>query len=75
MRLDWTGESVGRRSCKRWGQDHPVPNDRPSLPHLEMGMEAHHVNGPGGLGTVTFQHLTVPTRRLQPTVTGDEVKF
>lgn len=39
-------------------------------------MEAHHVNGPGGLGTVTFQHLvTVPTRRLQPTVTGDEVKF
>lgn len=38
-------------------------------------MEAHHVNGPGGLGTVTFQHVTVPTRRLQPTVTGDEVKF
>lgn len=35
MRLDWTGESVGRRSCKKWGQDHPVPNDRRSFPHLE----------------------------------------
>lgn len=76
MRLDWTGESVGRRSCKRWGQDRPVPNGRRAFPHLEMGgEEAHHVNGPGGLPTVTFQHVTVPTRRLQPTVTGDGVKF
>lgn len=36
MRLDWTGESVGRRSCKRWGLGHPVSNGRRAFPHLEM---------------------------------------
>lgn len=76
MRLDWTGESVGRRSRKGWGLGHPVPNGRPAFPHLENGgWRLTSANGQDGLGTVTFQHVTVSTRRLQPTVTGDEVKI
>lgn len=76
MRLDWTGESVGRRSCKRWGQDHPVPNDRRAFPHLGMengGSPRKRSRRPGHRYVST--HVNVPTRRLQPTVTGDGVKF
>jgi hypothetical protein len=76
--LDW-GKRGEEGSRKKWGLGRPVSNGRRAFPHLEMGCwRLIHTNGPGGpdgLGTVTFRHVAVPTRRLHPTVTGDGVRF
>lgn len=79
---DWTGlgKAWGEWSRKKWGRGRRLPNGRHAFPHLEMEVwRLIHTNGPDGadgpdgLATVTFQRVTVPTRRLQPTVTGGEV--
>lgn len=82
MRLDWTGESVGRMVAQEVGARSSFTQWQACLPPLGDGVwEAHphkrsrRARRADGLGTVTFQRVTVPTRRLQPTVTGDEVRF